>query len=350
MKETYAVGVIGCGRMAGSIDDEMWRYPNWKGPYSHAAGYAACERTRIVAACDPLEEKRRVFGERYGIPATNLFADHREMLAKVPLDIVSVTTHAPAHCEPVLATIEAGVPAVFCEKPLASSLEECDAMVSAAEVAGTVTAVGTLRRWGGVWNQITGMIESGDAGAPLQVVQFSGGTLLHTESHFFDLGRYLLGNPVPAWAVGHLIEPVRSDDGTMNDCRGHGYVRFDSGAEYYLVGPGCLRMETELHCEKATFRVYNNGDSARMWTAKPDSESRYTKERAFEIDRDAPSGTLAAVSEIVACLDNGGETRCSFRDGLYAVEMGMAFHESERRGNCRVDWPLEDRSLKVMAR
>jgi len=350
MKDVYDAAVIGCGRMGGTIDDEMWRYPNWKGPYSHAAGYAACPRTRIVAACDPVEEKRQRFGARYGIPAGNLFSDYRDMLAKVPLDVVSVTTHAPLHCDAVLATIEAGVPAVFCEKPLASSLEECDRMVAAAQAAGTITAVGTLRRWGAVWNQIKGLIDSGVAGAPQQVIQLSGGSLLHTESHFFDLGRYLLGDPAPEWAVGHLIEPIVAGDGTVNDCRGHGYVYYEGGAEYYLVGSGCLRMETEVHCSDATFRVYNNGDGIRMWTKDPDSQAGYTHEVPIEIDRSAPSNTLTAVNEIVHCLDHGGDTHCTFLDGRIAVEIGMAFHESHRRGNARVCWPLEDRTLRVMAR
>lgn len=350
MKDIYDVAVIGCGRMGGTIDDEMWRYPRWKGPYSHAAGYTACPRTRIVAACDPVEEKRRTFGDRYGVLTENLFADYRDMLAAVPVDIVSVTTHAPLHCDAVLATIGAGVNAVFCEKPLASSLEECDRMVAAAEAAGTVTAVGTLRRWGAVWNQIRGLIDSGEAGAPLQVIQLSGGSLLHTESHYFDLGRYLLGNPAPEWAVGHLMEPKANDDGTVSDCRGHGYVRYETGAEYYLVGSGCLHHETEVHCENATFRVYNNGDSARMWIKDPDSQAGYTREASFEIDREAPSNTLTAVTEIVDCLDRGGNTRCTFRDGLVGVEIGMAFHESHRLGNTRVDWPLTNRTLRVMAR
>lgn len=223
-------------------------------------------------------------------------------------------------------------------------------MVAAAETAGTITAVGTLRRWGTIWNKIKGLVDSGEAGDPLQVIQFSGGSLLHTESHFFDLGRYLLGDPSPQWAVGHLINAEASEDGTMNDCSGHGYVHFENGTEHYLVGHGCLSHETEVHCTKATFRVYNNSDSVRMWTKDPDSQSGYTHEVPFEIDRDMPSRTLTAVNEIVECLDNGGNTRCTFRDGLVGVEMGMAFHESHRRGNARVDWPLTNRTLQVMAR
>lgn len=351
MKDIYDAAVIGCGRMGGTIDDEMAGYhERYRTPYSHGAGYAACPRTKIVAAVDPVEEKRNRFGERYGVPANHLFADAREMLARVPLDIVSVTTHAPHHCECVLAAAEAGVKAIFCEKPLAASLEEADQMVAAAEQRQLVTAVGTLRRWSVNFSKVKDIIDSGEAGSPSHIVQYSAGSLLHTESHFFDLGRFLLGNPKPEWAVGHLLgQTAANDDGTVPDCAGHGYVRYDNGAEYFLVPSGCLCNETTIVYTKATFRSINNGTEIRMWVRAPGTKRGFVHEIPFELPEPA-SSTLCAANEIVKCLDDGGATRCTFRDGLIGLELAMAFHESHRLGNVRVDWPLKNRSLKVLAR
>ena len=290
------------------------------------------------------------FGERYGVPKERLFATSQEMLAQVPLDVVSVTTHAPQHCENVLVAIDAGVKAVFCEKPLASSLEEADRMVAAAEKQGTITAVGTLRHWSVLWERVRSIIDSGEAGPVSHIIQHSGGSMLHTESHFFDLGRYILDNAEPAWAVGHLLgEEVVYEDGSVPDRSGHGYVCFKNGAEYFLVPQGGLCMETTVVCAKAAFRCMNDGDSMRMWVKDPESRARFVKEVPFETPEPA-SSMLRAVNEIVECLDNGGNTRCNFHDGLIGLEMGMAFWESHRRGNARVDWPLEDRSLRVRSR
>ena len=350
MKEIYDAAVIGCGRMGGTIDDEMDRFPRFKLPYSHGAGYAAHPRTRIVAAADPVEEKRIRFGERYGVPREHLFADSREMLERIPLDVVSVTTHAPQHCESALAAIDAGVKAVFCEKPLASSLEEADRMVAAAEKQGTITAVGTLRHWSILWEKVRNIIDSGEVGPVSHTVQHSGGSLLHTESHFFDLGRYILGHAEPDWVVGHLLgEEVVHGDGSVPDRSGHGYVRYKGGAEYFLVGRGCLYHETTVVCSEAVFRCFNNGDSMRMWVKDPESRARYVKEVPFDLPEPA-SSTLRAVNEIIDCLDHGGNTRCTFHDGLVGLELGIAFHESHRLGNARVDLPIEDRSLRVLAR
>ena len=350
MKDIYDAAVIGCGRMGGTIDDEMGKYPRWRGPYSHGAGYAACPRTRVVAATDPVEAKRQRFGERYGEPESCLFADCREMLANVPADIVSVTTHAPQHCECVLAAAESGAKAIFCEKPLASSLVEADQMVAAAQQAGVVTAVGTLRRWSVLWNKVKGLIDSGEAGAVSHIVQHSGGGLLHTESHFFDLGRYLLGDAEPEWAVGHLLGDQDSNaDGAAPDCSGHGYVRYKTGAEYFLTASGCMYHETTVVCADAVFRSINNGSEMRRWVKDDDSPIKALKEIPFEMPEPAGS-TLIAINEIVECLDQGGNTRCTFRDGLIALEMAFAFHLSQRGGNVRVDWPIEERGLKVLAR
>ena len=350
MKEIYDAAVIGCGRMGGTIDDEMGNYPRWRGPYSHGAGYAACPRTRIVAATDPVEEKRLRFGERYGVPRSHLFADSQEMLARVPIDIVSVTTHAPQHCECVLAAAESGVKAIFCEKPLAATLVEADRMVAAAEQRELVTAVGTIRRWSVLWNKVKGLIDAGEAGAVSHIVQHSGGGLLHTESHFFDLGRYLLSDAEPDWAIGHLLgEKISNDDGTAPDCSGHGYVHYKTGAEYFLTASGCMYHETTVVCANAVFRSINNGSQMRMWVRDTDSAIKALKEIPFEMPEPAGS-TLIAIDEIVKCLDEGGNTRCTFRSGLIALEMAFAFHLSHGRGNVRVDWPIGERDLKVLAR
>ena len=349
MKEIYDAAVIGCGRMGGTIDDEMWRYPKFKLPYSHGTGYAACPRTRIVAAADPVEEKRMQFGERYGLPRDHLFADAREMLARVPVDIASVTSRAPQHCENVLEAVEGGVKAIFCEKPLAASLEEGGRMVAAAEKRNLVTAVCTQRRWDVLWNKVKEILDSGQAGTVSHIVQHSGSALLHEESHFFDLSRYLMGDPKPEWAVGHLVnEKPINDDGTVGDSGGHGYVRYKNGAEHYLVGQGGMRLETTVVCTEAVFRCFNNGDSMRMWVKDPESAAGYVKEVPFDLPEPA-SSTLRAIDEIVECLDRGGNTRCTLRDGLIGMEMGMAIHESHRLGNVRVNWPIEHRSLKVLA-
>ena len=76
----FRVGIIGCGRMASTIEDEV-QGPRRGGlvlPYCHAGGYQAVAETEMVAACDVVPEKLQVFQERWNVPRG--YADFRELL------------------------------------------------------------------------------------------------------------------------------------------------------------------------------------------------------------------------------------------------------------------------------
>ena len=54
----YRAGIIGCGRIADTIEDELVKAPAWSLlPYSHAGAYQRCPRTQLVAAADLNRER-----------------------------------------------------------------------------------------------------------------------------------------------------------------------------------------------------------------------------------------------------------------------------------------------------
>ena len=50
--KTFRAALVGCSRMGAFIDNEQRGASRFKQPYSHAAGYEACERTELVACSD----------------------------------------------------------------------------------------------------------------------------------------------------------------------------------------------------------------------------------------------------------------------------------------------------------
>ena len=77
---TYRVGIIGCGRMACTIDDEVVGKLDKSGmllPYCHAGGYLDYPETEMVAACDIDPERLRNAQERWHIPRG--YTDFREL-------------------------------------------------------------------------------------------------------------------------------------------------------------------------------------------------------------------------------------------------------------------------------
>ncbi len=109
----------------------------------HARAYAQNCRVELAAVCDLDESKALRLAEQYHIPKT--FTRLEEMLAE-DLDGVSVATPDDAHTPVVLAVAASGRH-ILVEKPLATSVEECQAMIAAAEHAGVMLMVDWHNRW-----------------------------------------------------------------------------------------------------------------------------------------------------------------------------------------------------------
>lgn len=109
-----------------------------------------------------LERAKAVAGE-HGV--AHAFADYREMLASVPLDLVSITTPPYLHHEMTLAALEAGAH-VLCEKPLAMSTAQAREMLAAAERAGRVHAVDHEFRYVPARATLKRLMDEGAVGDP----------------------------------------------------------------------------------------------------------------------------------------------------------------------------------------
>ncbi len=143
--------LVGCGFMGGM----------------HAQIYHALPGVEIVAGVDgriPESEEKLA---KLGCPAP-VFASLSEALAAVECDFVDVCLPTHQHKGNAVEAIEAGK-ALFCEKPLALSVEEADAIVEAAERNGTLAQVGHCLRF---WPEYMRLIEyhkSGDGGQLLSL-------------------------------------------------------------------------------------------------------------------------------------------------------------------------------------
>jgi len=110
------VGLVGAGVMGAHYTAVLHEYP----------------RSEIVAVCDLVTERAASLARPAGAPA---FSTVESMLATADPDAVVVATPDFAHRDPVLAAIAAGK-AVLCEKPLATTREDCAAMTTAAAGRG----------------------------------------------------------------------------------------------------------------------------------------------------------------------------------------------------------------------
>ncbi|MFF3336553.1 Gfo/Idh/MocA family protein [Streptomyces sp. NPDC002888] len=98
-----------------------------------------------------------------------VYATGAELIAAEEVDAVLVTSWGPTHAEHVLNAIAAGKP-VFCEKPLATTAEDCLRIVEAEMAHGRrLVQVGFMRRYDQGYRQMKQVIDSGRIGEPLVV-------------------------------------------------------------------------------------------------------------------------------------------------------------------------------------
>lgn len=107
----------------------------------HANKYKSLNGVELVAIADPSADVRRTAVANYGAPGV---ADWRDLLGKV--DLVSICTPAVTHSAIVRAFLNAGAN-VMVEKPIATAIEEADALVALADKMGLVLTVGHQERF-----------------------------------------------------------------------------------------------------------------------------------------------------------------------------------------------------------
>ena len=114
MSQNLRTGLIGLGILGRQYAETLQRHPD----------------VQLSALCDV---RPQVLAEFATASETTTYTNFREMLHAQPLDLVIVATPDHLHREPTLAAIEAGVPSIIQEKPLATSLTDAHAIVEAAE-------------------------------------------------------------------------------------------------------------------------------------------------------------------------------------------------------------------------
>ncbi len=94
------------------------------------------ERVKVVALCDIYPDKAKAFAEKHGIEDAAIFDDHEKMLASgIKIDAVHVCTPPYVHAQIAINAMNAGCN-VLVEKPMATCLAECDAMLEAEKRNG----------------------------------------------------------------------------------------------------------------------------------------------------------------------------------------------------------------------
>lgn len=228
MVEKLGVGVIGCGNLS---------------RHCHLPRLRGMDQVELVGVVDVIEERARDAAEEneIGFYSSNL----DELLAKGDLDAVLVVTSTHNHAEATIRAAQAGKH-VFCEKPMASTLESAQEMIRACNEAGVKLGVAQCRRFDNEWLKLRELLQNGAIGRPVvwRVIAASGGarepswfkeagkgqgTFVDLAVHHLDFARYTFGEVDWVFASTQEWQPVSTapDTGTV-------IIRFKSGDEMTL--------------------------------------------------------------------------------------------------------------------
>ena len=130
--------------------------------HAHISAYLKFpERCRIVALVDIIPGKAQRVKEQYGLDA-EVFLDHHDILER-EIDLVDVCTPPFVHAEITINALRSGKN-VVCEKPMAASLEECDAVLRARDESGKKLSIIAQNRFRLPVRNLKALLDSGMAG------------------------------------------------------------------------------------------------------------------------------------------------------------------------------------------
>lgn len=197
------------------------------------------DRVEVAALCDLAVDQAAVCAELLPYPV-QVFRDYPDLLALDAIDAVIVSTPNHTHREIATAAFAAGKH-VFCEKPLATNLHDCDEIIRAARAAGKYLQVGLVYRYSKLYRTMHDLIRDGEIG-PVQFMwckellgsfygkwryseSLSGGAIVEKNCHHFDIFNWMIGSkPKKVCAfggqnvikAGRTIETIVMDSGEKN--------------------------------------------------------------------------------------------------------------------------------------
>ena len=199
------VGIIGLGGISRTHIETYRKFSN---------------RCRIVALTDTDTEKAELKKNEGGF-AADVYDDYRKLLSHPNIDLVSVCTPPYTHASITQDALDAGKH-VLCEKPMASSLAECDAMLAAQARCGKILGIIAQNRYRNPTQKLKSILDSGRVGRILhsQVNSYwwrghsyydlwwrgtwakeGGGCTLNHAVHHIDLFQWMMGMPEEVRAV-----------------------------------------------------------------------------------------------------------------------------------------------------
>lgn len=331
------VGIIGCGKIT---------------QVRHIPEYLDNPHVKLTAIYDLDQERTRELAEKYQCKA---YDSIDALLADDAIDAVSVCTANLVHAEITIAALKAGKH-VLCEKPMATTLEDCEAMVKAADSAGKVLMIGQNQRLAKAHVKAREMIAQGELG---QVLTFkttfghSGPENWCKNTWFFDKEKAGMGviadlgihkTDLIQYLLQDTIVETTAKLATLNkkDSNGKAISVDDNAICIYKMKSGIIGTmtaswtyygaednSTVIYGTKGILRIYDDPAFCMKFIGKDGSEILYDLDHIQTNEKQTKTGVIDA---FIDAIQTNTESIASGKSVLNAMKAVFAGIKSDELG------------------
>lgn len=356
----YNVAILGCGKVA----------------HLHAKALNNLPNAKLAGVWSRTLKSAGVFAQEYNVRA---YSKIDELIRKESVDLVIVCTPHPFHLNPTIEAANAGAN-ILVEKPLASTLEDCDKMIAACFHAGVKLGVVSQRRWYKPVKRVHEAIVEGKIGKPvLGTVNMlgwrdkdyydadewrgtwemeGGGVLVNQAPHQLDIFLWYMGDidevygqwknlnhpyievedtalaivKFKSGAIGNIIVSNSQKPGIYGKIHVHGEsgasvgVQTDGGAMFIAGMSGILEPPVN-----DIWSVSGEGAKLEKWKEEDSDHFNNIDPTSYYMERQ--------IEDFLFALDAGKEPMVTGEDGRKTVELFTAIYRSTR-DNKPIKFPL----------
>lgn len=312
------------------------------------------ERCKIVALVDIVPEKAEQMKARYGLTDARVYASHKDILGRDDIDLADVCTPPYVHASISIDCLRAGMN-VVCEKPMAASLEECDAMIKARDESGKKLSIIAQNRFRQPIRNLKALLDSGIAGKvrSAQVDSFwwrghcyydlwwrgtwkteGGGCTLNHAVHHIDMLLWMMGLPE---TVTSVLGNVAHDNAEVEDLS-MSILRYPGALAQLTASVVHHGEEQQLvfQCEKAKiaapFQCFASLSKPNGFPERNEALEREIADFTDAQPRIRWEGHDGQLENVFTALETGGPVAIGGEDGRRTIELITAVYQSGATG------------------
>ena len=304
---TVSVAIVGAGFMG----------------QTHAESYSKIADVDVAAVCDVDETKGKPLAEK---AAADYVQDFSELLSR-DLDVIDICLPTHLHRSFAVKVLESGFN-LFLEKPLAVSLEDGEAIRSAARKSSGLAMVGHVVRFWPGYAELAERIRSGIVGEPRHLLAYrvgpppgwaswymdmkrSNGVIFDLGIHDIDYVRWVMGEPKRVFSSAYVKEGVHT----------HGQVLLDYGDGEALCE--CSWMGSPTFPFTTYIEVAGPGGLAQV-DSRTNAYRLFAPDGQVALDPYHEDGYVRELRHFVECVRDGRKPSVAVEDALQTLRVALA--------------------------